>query len=102
MIHYLSRNKTKTAMTDLARRKGIIKFQDNFIEDAHNLNEKILPALFSRLFPIYIQRNSAYDYNEYYCVSPNFDVIDDGCEIPEYDCTIDDFEGDPKITFQKL
>ena len=72
----------QTEQLNLQQRRGMIKFSNVFFTD---IDDKVMKAIFSNFFPIDIQVNHGYNFNDsksYYGFSPHFRILTEGEMIP--------------------
>lgn len=71
-------------MYDIQKRKGKVKISKYSLD---NLDKVLLKKVFSNFYPIHIEYECNQDINDiiiYYGYSSYFDILDNGCVIPEY------------------
>lgn len=72
-------------MSKINKRRGKLRINREFLMSC---NGNMLKALFSEFYVMAVDINhytsSFYDVVVYYGLSPQFDIIEDGIEIPEY------------------
>lgn len=69
---------------DIGKRKGKVILSKKFLSE---LKAPTLETLFSNFYPLAIVQTHEvdfYDHMEYYGLSPLFDEVDEGCEMPKY------------------
>lgn len=82
----------------MINRKGVIKISYHFIDNEPDRVQEV----FSKVLPLEIKTNHFNRIIEYYCISKEFEEVEENCAAPFYEVVFTEKDGKYIITFEKV